>query len=170
MTFFPLAYVGIGPQIPGTNVGFPLGWQGIIPFKAEKMARMAVKLMTEQLIDVKEEFSKLDVNRVATEIDGVVLEKLQSVIKNTFERHQEDVWKLLPDEVRDELVVKGGEAGPKVISTIMTEVKEVRIYEGLRTDGAKLQQSIIPPFYIINPRMSSFHSSLRSSLLAPPRS
>ena len=55
MTFFPLTYVGIGPQIPGTNVGFPLGWQGIIPFKAEKMARMAVKLMTEQLIDVKTE-------------------------------------------------------------------------------------------------------------------
>ncbi|GMI32403.1 hypothetical protein TrRE_jg4312 [Triparma retinervis] len=124
MTFFPYNYVGLGPQIPGTNVGFPLGWQGIIPFKAEKMARMAVKLMTEQLIDVKEEFSKLDVDRVATEIDGVVLEKLQAVITNTFEKHQADLWALLPSDVRDELVVKGGEAGPVVISKIMTEVKE----------------------------------------------
>ena len=86
MTFFPYNYIGLGPQIPGTNVGFPLGWQGIIPFKAEKMARMAVKLMTEQLIDVKEEFSKLDVDRVAREIDGVVLEKLQTVITATFEK------------------------------------------------------------------------------------
>ncbi|GMI17493.1 hypothetical protein TrLO_g6034 [Triparma laevis f. longispina] len=124
MTFFPLAYVGIGPQIPGTNVGFPLGWQGIIPFKAEKMARMAVKLMTEQLIDVKTEFSKIDVTRVATEMDSVVLEKLQDVISSTFQRHQKEVWDLLPDDVRDELVVKGSEAGPEVVKRIMAEVKE----------------------------------------------
>jgi len=34
MTFYPLEYFGC-LQIPGTNTG--LGWQGIIPFKAEKV-------------------------------------------------------------------------------------------------------------------------------------
>jgi hypothetical protein len=43
MTFYPLKYVGC-LQIPGTNTG--LGWQGIIPNKAVKMAKKAVKLMT----------------------------------------------------------------------------------------------------------------------------
>ena len=63
MTFFPLEFIGCC-QIKGTNVGFPLGWQGIIPFKAEKMARLAVRLMTEQLIDVKEEVGACEAKRV----------------------------------------------------------------------------------------------------------
>ena len=124
MTFFPLNYIGIGWQIPGTNVGFPLGWQGIIPFKAEKMARMAVKLMTEQLIDVKVEFSKIDVKKMAHEMDGVILEKLATIINSTFERHQADLWAMLPADVREEVIVKGAEAGPDIVARIMDEVKE----------------------------------------------
>ncbi len=124
MTFYPLTYVGIGPQIPGTNVGFPLGWQGIIPFKAEKMARMAVNLMTTQLIDVKTEFSKIDVARVALEMDNVVLEKLEGVIDRTFKNHQRELWEMLPQAAKDEIVVMGSEAGPDVIRRIMSEVKE----------------------------------------------
>jgi len=124
MTFYPLAYVGIGWQIPGTNVGFPLGWQGIIPFKAEKMARMAVKLMTEQLIDVKEEFAKLDVNRVANEMDEVVLLKLKNVIDETFKKHQTELWGMISTEMQHEIVLMGVEAGPVIIARIMDEVKE----------------------------------------------
>lgn len=48
MTFYPLKYVGC-LQIPGTNTG--LGWQGIIPNKAIKMAKKAVKLMTGAYLD-----------------------------------------------------------------------------------------------------------------------
>ena len=124
MTFFPLEFIGIGWQIPGTNVGFPIGWQGIIPFKAEEMARKSVRLMTEQLIDIKEEFSKIDVNRVASEMDGVVLKKLKIVIEKTFSKHQAGLWAMLPQDVRDELVIKSTEGGPEVIARIMSEVKE----------------------------------------------
>ena len=35
MTFYPIGFIGCF-QIPGTNVGFPLGWQGIIPFKVSE--------------------------------------------------------------------------------------------------------------------------------------
>ena len=123
MTFFPLEFIGTC-QIPGTNVGFPFGWQGIIPFKAEKMARLAVRLMTEQLIDVKEEFSKIDVNRVSEELDDTVFKKLKEVITTTFERHQGNIWGMLPKDVKDEMVLMGSESGPRVIKRIMEEVKE----------------------------------------------
>jgi len=122
MTFYPIGFIGCY-QIPRTNVGFPLGWQGIIPFKAEKMARMAVRLMTEKLIDVKEEFSKLQVDKVADEMDTAVISQLTSIVSTSFERHQADVWALLPQAVKDELIVHGTEHGPTVIKKIMTEVK-----------------------------------------------
>ena len=66
MTFYPIKFFGI-LQIPGTNVGMP-GWQGIVPQKAEKMARISVRLMTTKLIDMKKEFQKIDAKIFAAQV------------------------------------------------------------------------------------------------------
>ena len=66
MTFYPIKFFGI-LQIPGTNVGVP-GWQGIIPSKAEKMARISVRLMTTKLIDMKAEFKKINPQTFAAQV------------------------------------------------------------------------------------------------------
>ena len=51
MMFQPLEFVGIKPY---------LGWQGVIPRKAEKMASIAVDVITSRLITVEEIFARLD--------------------------------------------------------------------------------------------------------------
>ena len=56
--------------------------------------------MTEKLIDVKEEFSKLQVDKVAAEMDNAVISQLTSIVSTSFERHQADVWVLLPQAVK----------------------------------------------------------------------
>ena len=50
MTFYPLEYKGIKP----------VGWQGIIPSKAGKMAGKAVDLLTSRLIDLEALFSHIE--------------------------------------------------------------------------------------------------------------
>ena len=58
MTFYPLEFQPSFTklyQIPDSPFGL-FGWQGIIPAKAEKMARKSVRLMTEKLLDVKSIF------------------------------------------------------------------------------------------------------------------
>jgi len=40
-------------RIPGTNMGFPLGWQGIVPFKFKKMIAIATDLILNRLINMK---------------------------------------------------------------------------------------------------------------------
>jgi uncharacterized membrane protein YheB (UPF0754 family) len=54
MTFEPLFFWGVkaGP--------LKLGWQGIIPANAPKMAAISVDLMTEKLINIEEIFERLD--------------------------------------------------------------------------------------------------------------
>jgi hypothetical protein len=42
--------------------GIPIGWQGIVPRKAEKMATISVELMTTKLIRAEEIFARLDPN------------------------------------------------------------------------------------------------------------
>jgi hypothetical protein len=52
MMFYPIKFVGCW-RIPGTNMGFPVGWQGIVPFKFKKMIAIATDLIMNRLIDMK---------------------------------------------------------------------------------------------------------------------
>jgi hypothetical protein len=59
-TFFSISFLFIlnqqqcfNRQIPGTNIGFPLGWQGIVPFKAIKMVAMSVDIILGRLVNMK---------------------------------------------------------------------------------------------------------------------
>ena len=54
MMFAPLEFKGL------RLFGLPIGWQGIVPRKAEKMATIAVELMTSKLIQPQEIFARLD--------------------------------------------------------------------------------------------------------------
>jgi hypothetical protein len=89
MTFYPIKFFGLW-QMPGTNTG--LGWQGIIPFKAEKMARMSVKLMTENLLDVREVFSRLDPERVVLELTPLLDRILTDCIVAIAQQYSADIW------------------------------------------------------------------------------
>ncbi|MCQ2252096.1 MAG: hypothetical protein MJZ61_01465 [Bacteroidales bacterium] len=55
MTFYPLEYKGIRPF---------LGWQGIIPSKSDKMAEIAVDLLTRDLFKPRDVFARLDIAEV----------------------------------------------------------------------------------------------------------
>lgn len=120
MTFYPLEYFGI-LQIPGTNTG--LGWQGIIPFKAEKMARMAVQLMTQRLFDVREIFARLEPARVAAEMGPALHATLDEVITSVAQTHSPDLWALLPAKVKRELVNQAHEDAPPAIASLMREMQ-----------------------------------------------
>jgi hypothetical protein len=74
MIFYPIAFFGIPVaqmvegEMYGYNILNPLGWvgwQGIVPAKAAQMANTMVTMVTTQLIDVKEVFTRLDPRRVA---------------------------------------------------------------------------------------------------------
>lgn len=120
-TFYPLEYFGIC-QIPGTNVG--LGWQGIIPFKAEKMARMAVRLMTQRLFDVRAIFARLEPQRVAAEMGAALHVTLDEVITEVAQLHSPDLWALLPTRVKRELVNQAHEEAPPAIAALMRSMQE----------------------------------------------
>lgn len=62
MMFEPLEFVGKPPY---------LGWQGIVPRNAQRMASIACDTMTARLLTPRDVFGKLDPDRVAREISRV---------------------------------------------------------------------------------------------------
>ncbi|OQR92320.1 hypothetical protein ACHHYP_03807 [Achlya hypogyna] len=121
MTFYPLEYVGIG-QYPGTNMGV-CGWQGIVPFKGEKMARMSVRIMTTQLMDVREVFGKIDPAQVSKELEPILFSTIKDIIESMALKYNPGLWSVLPQAVKDEIVEKVKEESPKHIESMMLEIR-----------------------------------------------
>ncbi|TMW62861.1 hypothetical protein Poli38472_005479 [Pythium oligandrum] len=120
MTFYPLEYFGC-LQIPGTNTG--LGWQGIVPHKGEKMARQATRLMTTQLMKVKEVFARIEPSRVVQELEPVMFNIIHDIVEDMALKYNPELWAALPLKIKEEIVLKVKEESPTHIEALMEEIK-----------------------------------------------
>ena len=95
MTFLPLEYLGFGERF-FRRFGFSLGWQGIIPANAEKMARKSVQLITKELLTIDQVFSRLEPEAIAIEIGPALLRATELILDEVARVHAPDVWETLP--------------------------------------------------------------------------
>ena len=151
MVFYPVKFRGC-LQIPYTNVGFPFGWQGIVPFKAEKMARKATLLMTTKLINIKEIFGRIDPNKLAEQIEPCLHSMLSPLVHNVAEEHIPYIWKSLPNTFKEEIVYRAEEEAPQIIENMMKDIKqniesvfnlEEMVVEALKNDRQLLNDMFI---------------------------
>ena len=133
MTFYPVYYVGCC-QLPhgddntswlATTFGnMGLGWQGIIPFKATKMARTAVRLMTSKLLDIRQVFSRIDPARVAEEIEPALHNLLGPIVDAVGRERAPTAWEMTPFVVKQEIIARAERDTPQVIANMMHDLKE----------------------------------------------
>lgn len=115
MMFQPLEFMGWKPY---------LGWQGIVPKKAEKMAGIAVDTMTSKLISPEEIFARLDPDRVAREIEAPLLAAVQDITRDVMAQYQPGLWETLPQFLRDKLIRRVQAESPEVVAQVMTEIRD----------------------------------------------
>ena len=128
MTFAPLEFWGIElwrPQIGEAPEpwGF-FGWQGIIPTKARKMASIAFDLMTTKLFDIHEIFQRLDPVRFGQVMEDSTLLMMDSVVNEVALKYMPEVWKSLPKEVKDEIVVTTDQEAGAFLATFMRDMTD----------------------------------------------
>uniref|UniRef100_A0A7S2WEC2 DUF445 domain-containing protein n=1 Tax=Mucochytrium quahogii TaxID=96639 RepID=A0A7S2WEC2_9STRA len=122
MTFYPINFVGCW-QIPGTNVGFPFGWQGIVPFKCVEMAQMAVRMLTAKLLTVDEVFDRLDAKQVADILEVDVSRQMTEVVNEIAEKEAPRIWGLLPNSVKEHIFKEAAKESPAVIQGMLKEIQ-----------------------------------------------
>ena len=114
MLFSPLRRRGIGP----------LGWQGILPANAERMARICVRLMTQRLLNVQGAFERLDAERVA-ELLGPTLERhAVEIVEEIISTRYPKVWETLPNRLRERARERLRAEIPSVVQRFMDELRE----------------------------------------------
>lgn len=115
MMFEPLEFRGWKPPY--------LGWQGIVPRNAARMAAIACDTMTARLLTPRDVFGKLDPKRVAREIETPLLAAVEGITREVAAQHQPGLWELLPERVRAMLVGRVRDEAPAIVERIMLDLQ-----------------------------------------------
>ena len=89
MLFKPVEWVGL----------WRLGWQGVLPANAERMATICVQLMTAHLLDVKAIFAKIDPQRVSDILSPALEKHAAEIVEETLSTRYPNIWESLPERI-----------------------------------------------------------------------
>ena len=115
MMFRPIEFVGRPPL---------LGWQGIVPRRAARMASIACDTMTEKLISPSEIFERLDAERVAKEIEKPLLDNIEEITRHVATQFQPGLWESLPETLRMIVIGRVHKQAPTIVQNIMDAIKD----------------------------------------------
>jgi len=115
LTFKPLEFVGIRPV---------LGWQGIIPSKAAKMAEIFVDKTMFRLGTLQELFQQMEPEIIAAHISKIMDRRLESYTDEIMFYSNPRVWRLLPQAVKNRIYLRVREEMPRLVDNLMQDAAQ----------------------------------------------
>ena len=112
MSFHPVNFIGIGPW---------LGWQGVIPRKAEKMAHICVDRTLKQFGDLSLVYEKLDPERIVQQVVSQVTPRLDEYIDEIMYEVQPVLWDNMPNFLRNRIYQWAREQLPGRIESLVED-------------------------------------------------
>ena len=113
MTFYPIEFKGLRP----------FGWQGIIPSKARKMAETAVDLWNSKLINIEEEFARVEPAKVAREMTPSIDRLSRQIIDEVMDAQAPKIWQKTPNVIKESIYQEVSNELPAIVREIMNDVK-----------------------------------------------
>ena len=106
MMFYPVEFLGIPPY---------LGWQGVIPANAVRLAKVSNKLITQKLLSLRELFDEsFNAESFAGKLAAVIDDVTEQVIDEVANKHAKAMWDNAGDFMQN-----------KVRETVRSEVVKV---------------------------------------------
>ncbi len=115
MLFDPLEFWGIPPL---------LGWQGIIPRRAGKMASISVDVITQNLVSPQEMFSRLDAHRIADEMEEPLNKIVAPLTERIMQKHAPLIWASTPDAIKQMVYDKIKAEAPDTVNEMLDQVRQ----------------------------------------------
>jgi len=114
MMFDPVEYRGIGP----------IGWQGILPKRAAKMASITVDLMMRDLVDPREFFDKIDPVEALRELEQPFLEATDRIARQVLDEVQPGLWDSMPQRTRESVVSRIHRDAPGILARLLEDLQD----------------------------------------------
>ncbi|TNE45124.1 MAG: DUF445 family protein [Deltaproteobacteria bacterium] len=114
MMFLPIEFVGKRPF---------LGWQGIIPSKAAKLAGDACDIVLARLISVKDLYKRIDPKAVAEELSPVLNSMTEHIVEEVVSEAYPKVWETVPKKVKKKTFQRIQTDVPNIVEQIVTDIE-----------------------------------------------
>lgn len=111
MSFYPVQFIGIGV----------VGWQGVIPRKAEKMAHICIDRTLQQFGNLNEVYRKLEPQRIVEQIVSQVTPRLDEYIDEVMYEIQPVLWDNMPLFLRNRIYQWAREQLPSRIESLVED-------------------------------------------------
>ncbi|SDW16787.1 DUF445 domain-containing protein [Marinobacter mobilis] len=115
MTFLPLEFVGRPPL---------LGWQGIIPSKARKMASISVDATISKIGTVQEIFQQIDPKVLAAHVLETVDPRVEEYVDDMMLQEYPTFWENLPMSARRMVYDRVRKSMPQQIDKLVDDISD----------------------------------------------
>ncbi len=115
MTFYPVEYYGLGPWI---------GWQGIIPSKASRMAEKSVDLMLGKLVNLEDQFDLLDKAAIAELSKPELLIISRKILDKIMFSQAPIVWRATPAAIKEQISMQIAADLPQVVENLIGDLQD----------------------------------------------
>ena len=138
MLFYPVDHIGVRvpglksvvvnlphrvQQIPGLLRG-RVGWQGIIPARANKMASISVDTGISKLATQKEFYERFDPDKISAHILSTSSEEIHELVDEVIREEHPQLWRNMPDPMRRIIHSRVDARLPGIVDTITDEIGE----------------------------------------------
>ncbi|MFE3229393.1 DUF445 domain-containing protein [Nocardia sp. NPDC059228] len=114
MMFRPLEFVGIPPF---------LGWQGIVPRYADRMANSAVSLLMKGLLDPQEVVDQIDVDALLEQLRDPMREMVERITRELMQSLAPTIWVALPEVAQNLVIGRVETAIPATLAQFKDDLK-----------------------------------------------
>ena len=114
MMFQPLEFHGVRPY---------LGWQGVIPRRAGRMAGVACDMLLERLIDPRDILGRIDPQRLAAELEQPLTAAIDDITREVAAEYAPGLWESMPEQLRALLIRRVQAETPQIVAEMMAEVR-----------------------------------------------
>ncbi|GAA5043267.1 hypothetical protein [Nocardia callitridis] len=137
MLFRPIAFHGI--RMPGLRTVYPflprriqvlpllsydgrIGWQGIVPSRADKMASIAVDKGLSKLGSVSDFYRELEPEKLAEHLASIADAQIRDIVEDILRRDHPQLWYNLPAQVREMVHARVRQQLPEILHELTQEL------------------------------------------------
>ncbi len=115
MIFRPVEFVGIKPF---------LGWQGMVPRRAAKMAGIAVDSVMGNVLAPEELIDRIDPDALVKELAGPLRASIEEITDQVMSELNPELWQATPDVARNLLVSRLEQQVPATARRLMVQIRD----------------------------------------------
>jgi uncharacterized membrane protein YheB (UPF0754 family) len=113
MLYRPMRFVGLGP----------LGWQGLVPRRAGKVAAVTIRLLTENLLRAEDLLARVDGADAVRQLEGPLNRAVDEVAREVVDQVSAGGWDALPAGVRQLVRERVQREAPGIVDRLIAEVR-----------------------------------------------